>query len=75
VKGMIGKLDRLLTEFQFSTLSEVYGEGKSLRRDHLHNDLTTGRTKTYKTEANRSITQQKTPVLGDSMSQNVPRFL
>lgn len=26
VKGMIQKLDRLLTEFQFSTLSDVYGE-------------------------------------------------
>ena|ERR1039458_3780556 len=26
VKGMIRKLDRLLTEFQFSTLSDVYGE-------------------------------------------------
>jgi polysaccharide deacetylase family protein (PEP-CTERM system associated) len=26
VKGMIRKLDRLLTEFQFSTLSQVYGE-------------------------------------------------
>jgi polysaccharide deacetylase family protein (PEP-CTERM system associated) len=26
VKGMIRKLDRLLEEFQFSTLSEVYGE-------------------------------------------------
>jgi polysaccharide deacetylase family protein (PEP-CTERM system associated) len=26
VKGMVRKLDRLLTEFQFSTLSEVYGE-------------------------------------------------
>jgi hypothetical protein len=26
VKGMIHKLDRLLTEFQFSTLSGVYGE-------------------------------------------------
>jgi polysaccharide deacetylase family protein (PEP-CTERM system associated) len=25
VKGMLGKLDRLLTDFQFSTLNEVYG--------------------------------------------------
>jgi hypothetical protein len=26
VKGMLRKLDRLLTEFEFSTLSQVYGE-------------------------------------------------